>query len=392
MSSNNSNETDNVDADLNDPWARARKVLEEKKAIAARAKAVISGEALQAKKDAVEVVEAEATQGETPASDDSGEPGKPEKKVNRQTVSYLSRRFEEVGLNPNRRHGQNFLVDLNLIQMIAKSADLGKNDVVLEVGTGMGSLTGMLAAKAAHVVTVEIDGFLYQMAAEELESFDNIEMLKQDALKNKNQFDDRVIEAIKKALADSPYRKFKLAANLPYNIATPVIANLLRSEVIPATMSVTIQKELADRITAKPGSKDYGSLSVWVQSMADAELIRVMPPHVFWPRPKVDSAILKIVHRPDKSASIPDIDFFYAFVRAMFFHRRKYMRSVAVAAFKGQLSKPQIDEVLSEAGLREDSRTEQLAVAELQSLCELFRQKLIAITGEEKPRLANQGK
>lgn len=383
MSSNNSNETDT--AAENDPWARARKVLEEKKAIEARAKAVISGEALQAKKDAASA----PSDGE--ATDEATEEAGPEKKVNRQTVSYLSRRFEEVGLNPNRRHGQNFLVDLNLIQMIARSAELGKNDVVLEVGTGMGSLTGMLAEKAAHVITVEIDGYLYQMAAEELESFDNIEMLKQDALKNKNQFDDRVIAAIKKALADQPYRKFKLAANLPYNIATPVIANLLRSEVIPAMMSVTIQKELADRITARPGSKDYGALTVWVQSMADAELVRIMPPHVFWPRPKVDSAILKITHRPEKAAAIPDIDFFYAFVRAMFFHRRKFMRSVAVAAFKGQLSKPQIDEVLAAAELREDSRTEQLSVAELQSLCELFRQKLIEVTGEEKPRLANQG-
>ena len=409
MSSNNSNETDDSTPDgdpwerarenlnaskaakaANDPWERARKTLEEKKAVEARAKAVISGEALQAKKDAAD----DPTVGEdsNPAETEAGsEDAKPVKKVNRQTVSYLSRRFEEVGLNPNRRHGQNFLVDLNLIQMIAGAAELGKNDVVLEVGTGMGSLTGILAQKAAHVITVEIDGHLHQMAAEELESFDNVEMLKQDVLKNKNQLDERVIQAIKNALANQPYRKFKLAANLPYNIATPIIANLLRSEVIPAMMSVTIQKELADRITAKPGSKDYGSLSVWVQSMADAELVRIMPPHVFWPRPKVDSAILKITYRPEKASAIPDINFFYAFVRAMFFHRRKYMRSVAVAAFKGQLSKPQVDEVLTAAELREDSRTEQLTVAQLQSLSELFRQKLIEVTGEESPRLANQG-
>ena len=368
MSSSNSNETDSS-APSDDPWVRARKALEAKKAIAASIEA-----------------------GEEPDPALVAKDGKKDgKKVNRQTVSYLSRRFEEVGLNPNKRHGQNFLVDLNLIQMIARSAELCNNDVVLEVGTGMGSLTGMLAQKAGHVITVEIDGYLHQMASEELEVFNNIQMLKQDVLKNKNQFDDRVLEAVKVALAAKPGRVFKLAANLPYNIATPIIANLLRSDVIPALMSVTIQKELADRITAKPGSKDYGSLSVWVQSMADPELVRIMPPHVFWPRPKVDSAILKIVHRPEKAASIPDIDFFYAFVRAMFFHRRKYMRSVAVAAFKGQLSKPQVDEVLAAAGLKEDSRTEQLAVAELQTLAELFRQKLIEVTGDEKPRLANQG-
>ena len=407
MSSNNSNETDSPQQDVendpwakareniaskvdpeNDPWERARRALEEKKMIASRAKAVISGEA-RSDEDKAKDDEVEAAALSADASEDGAPSGK---KVNRQTVSYLSKRFEEVGLNPNKRHGQNFLVDLNLIQMIANSADLGKNDVVLEVGTGMGSLTGMLAQQASHVITVEIDKFLYQMASEELESFDNVEMLKQDVLKNKNRFDDRVFEAVRTALAKDPNRVFKLAANLPYNIATPIIANLLRSELIPALMSVTIQKELADRIIARPGSKDYGALSVWVQSMADPELVRIMPPHVFWPRPKVDSAILKIVYRPEKAAAIPDVDFFYAFVRAMFFHRRKFMRSVAVAAFKGQLSKPQVDEVLEAAKLKEDARTEQLGVQELQGLSELFRQKLIQVTGEAQPKLANQGK
>ncbi len=319
------------------------------------------------------------------------EPDEKPKRVNRQTVSYLSKRFEEVGLNPNKRHGQNFLVDLNLIQLIARSAEITSNDVVLEVGTGMGSLTAMLAEDAAAVVTVEIDEYLYQMAAEELENFDNINMLKQDALKNKNHFSPTVIEAIKAELAVSPDRVFKLAANLPYNVATPVIANLLRSEVVPAMMSVTIQKELADRLTAKPGSKDYGSLSIWVQSLCDVELIRVMGPHVFWPRPKVDSAIIQIKHRPEKAANVVDVDFFYAFVRAMFFHRRKFMRSVAISAFKDQLSKPQVDEVLQEMALGADARTEQLDIQRMQTLCELFRQKVIEVTGEERPKMANQG-
>jgi 16S rRNA (adenine1518-N6/adenine1519-N6)-dimethyltransferase len=412
MSNNNSNETESASTEA-DPWARAKQVAAEKKAAieaakaepspweksasksAAAASSASDSSADPVKQDGQDVGPAGAGSASTPAAKTSDKPdtnpdGSP-KKVNRQTVSYLSKRFEEVGLNPNKRHGQNFLVDLNLIQMIARSASIDSNDVVLEVGTGMGSLTGMLAKNAAQVITVEIDAYLYQMASEELEPFDNILMLQQDVLKNKNQFDDNVINAIKEAMAVDPNRTFKLAANLPYNIATPIIANLLRSEVIPAAMSVTIQKELADRITAKPGSKDYGALSVWVQSLCDPELVRVMPPHVFWPRPKVDSAILKIVHRPEKRAKIPDVDFFYAFVRAMFFHRRKFMRSVAVSAFKGQLSKPQVDEVLAAAGLRPDARTEQLTVKEMQNLCELFRQKLVVVLGEEKPRLANQG-
>ena len=127
---------------------------------------------------------------------------------------------------------------------------------------------------------------------------------------------------------------------------------------------------------AGPNSKDYGALSVWIQSLCDVELIRVMSPKVFWPRPKVESAILHIEHRPDKRAQIPDVEFFHQFVRSMFFHRRKFLRSVAVAAFKNQLSKPEVDEVLKEMGLGADARTEQLSVAQMQQMCELFRLRL----------------
>lgn len=311
-------------------------------------------------------------------------------KVNRQTVSYLSRRFEEVGLNPNKRHGQNFLIDLNLLHLLVRSADLNENDVVLEIGTGMGSLTGLFAEKAAAVVTVEIDQYLHQMASEELEPFDNIEMLKQDALKNKNQFAPEVIEAVQRHLAVDPDRVFKLAANLPYNVATPIISNLLRSEIVPATMTVTIQKELGDRLVAKPGSKDYSSLSIWVQSICDVEIVRIMSPKVFWPRPKVDSAIIHLVHRPERRAAIEDLNFFYAFVRAMFFHRRKFMRSVAVSAFKGQLEKSHVDEVLTALQHGPDRRSEQLDIPAMQELSEAFRQKVIEVTGESHPVLANQ--
>jgi 16S rRNA (adenine1518-N6/adenine1519-N6)-dimethyltransferase len=302
-------------------------------------------------------------------------------KQNRQTVSYLSQRFEEVGLNPNKRHGQNFLIDLNLINLLARSAKVNENDVVLEIGTGMGSLTGLLAEDAAAVVTVEIDEYLFQMAREELEPYDNIEMLKQDALKNKNTIHPYVLETVKKHLAAAPNRVFKVAANLPYNVATPIISNLLKSDLHPQTLTVTIQKELADRLMASPGSKDYGALSIWVQSLCDVELVRVMSPKVFWPRPKVDSAIIHIVHHQERRDQIPDLDFFLSFVRSMFFHRRKYMRSVAVAAFKGKLTKPDVDQVLSSEGFGPDARTEQLTIEQMQSLCEAFRAKVQATAG-----------
>jgi 16S rRNA (adenine1518-N6/adenine1519-N6)-dimethyltransferase len=294
----------------------------------------------------------------------------------RQTISYLKKRFDQVGMAPDSRHGQNFLVDLNLVRMIADSAQIQSNDVVLEIGTGMGSLTAMLAEKAAKVITVEIDEHLHQLAREELEAFDNIELLQLDALRNKNHFDDLVIDAVRNAVNSIPDARFKLAANLPYNIATPVISNLLLWEIQPASMTVTIQKELGDRIIAPPRTKDYGSLSIWIQCQCRASIVRVMPPSVFWPRPKVDSSIVHMVLDPDLRNRIPDLPFFHQFVRTMFFHRRKFLRSVAISGFKDQLSKSEVDEVLQEMQLGADARTEQLTVEELLRLGELFRNKL----------------
>ncbi len=295
-------------------------------------------------------------------------------KASRQTISYLTKRFEEVGLSPNKKHGQNFLIDLNIVELLARSAQITPEDVVLEVGTGTGGLTALLAPQAAHIVTVEIDQYLHQIAREELESFDNITMLKQDALKNKNKIAPNVIETIQYHLDKIPGSRFVVAANLPYNIATPLISNLMRTEVVPETMTVTIQKELADRIVAKPRTKDYSSLSVWMQSLCDIEIVRVLAPSVFWPRPKVDSAIIHIVHRPDKRDKITDIAFYHEFVRALFFHRRKFLRSVLISAFKNRLEKPHIDQVMQQMNMEPETRAEELAVETILEMAELFRQ------------------
>ena len=166
--------------------------------------------------------------------------------------------------------------------------------MVLEVGTGTGSLTALLAQRAAAVVTVEVDPQMFQLASEELHRFDNVVMLQVDALQNKNQLNPAVLEAVAPQLAAAPGRRFKLVANLPYNIATPILGNLLAEETPPQTMTATIQKELAERITARPGSKDYGALSIWIQSQCRVEILRVLPPEAFWPRPKVSSAFVQI--------------------------------------------------------------------------------------------------
>jgi 16S rRNA (adenine1518-N6/adenine1519-N6)-dimethyltransferase len=299
--------------------------------------------------------------------------------AHQQTRSFLMRRFEEAGISPRTRHGQNFLIDLNLLRLLHRSAAIGPQDVVLEVGTGTGALTALLAADAAHVVTVELDPQLFQLASEELAGAGNVTMLRMDALRNKNNLNPSVLDAVKEHLAASPGRQFKLAANLPYSVATPIISNALACEIPPRTMTVTIQKELADRILAAPATKDYGSLSVWVQSQCRATLMRVMPPDVFWPRPKVSSAIVQIELDDALRGAIPDLEFFHRFVREIFFHRRKFLRGVAVAAFKNELSKPDVDEVLESQQLGPTARTEELSVERILALCEAFRRKLAAV-------------
>ncbi len=294
----------------------------------------------------------------------------------RQTASFLMQRFREVGLEPDKRRGQNFLIDLNLLEILAKEAGISDQDVVLEVGTGLGSLTALMAEQAAAVVTVEIDKHLQQLASEVLDDFDNVTLLRHDALKNKNTLHPGVLETIQEKLADAPDRRFKLAANLPYCIATPIISNLLSTPVVPVSMTVTIQKELGERIIAKPRTKDYSALSIWIQAQCDASILRVLPPSVFWPRPKVDSVIVQIVPNAEKRARIPDLEFFHTFVRSMFFHRRKFLRSVVVAAMKGQLTKPQVDAVLEAQELGPTARAEELDVDRMLSLCEGIRQAL----------------
>jgi len=289
-----------------------------------------------------------------------------------QTLSFLMGRFREAGIRPYTRLGQNFLVDLNLLRLLLKTADLGPDDVVLEVGTGTGSLTHLLAEQVRAVVTVEVDPQLFQLASEELQGLSNVTRLQLDVLKGKNRLNPLVLDAVREQVAAAPGRSWKVVANLPYHIASPLLMNLLALDEPPRLMAVTVQKEVAERIVARPGVKSYGAMSIWIQSQCRVELVRIMSPTVFWPRPKVESAIVAIALDDARRGRIHDRAQFHQFVRALFTHRRKLLRSELAAAFKHRLSGPEREAIVARLGLGPEARAEQLDPDTILALAEAF--------------------
>lgn len=284
------------------------------------------------------------------------------KTADRQTRSYLMRLFKEHGFHPRTDLGQNFLIDLNLVEYVVEQAQLTEQDVVLEIGAGTGSMTTMMAPRAGAVVSVEVDTNMHMLAAKMVEPFDNVTLLKTDALKNKNNLHPEVLDAVTAALTIDPQRRLKLVANLPYNIATPVVSNLVATDMPWSRMVVTIQYELGLRMQSRPSSSQYGSLAVWLQSQCDVELLKKVAPTVFWPRPKVNSAIMLLTPNPQKRSQIADRPFFQDYVRRLFHQRRKMLRSVLVGMYRKQLGKPGVDEVLMQMELSESARAEELPV------------------------------
>jgi 16S rRNA (adenine1518-N6/adenine1519-N6)-dimethyltransferase len=286
----------------------------------------------------------------------------------RQTRSHLMELFARHGFHPRTDFGQNFLIDLNLVDLLAREGRLGPDDVVLEVGTGTGSLTAQLAAFAAEVITVEVDSRMVQLAHEVVDGLPNVTLLHQDALKNKNHLAPELLELIARRLEEDPRRRLKLVANLPYSIATPIVSNLVATEIDWERIVVTIQWELAERMTASPGTRDYGALSAWLQSQCHVKTLRRLPPTVFWPRPKVQSAIVRLVPDPVGRRRIIDRSFFLDFLRRGFHQRRKHFRGVLAGMYRKQITKPEIDSAMAETGIPEKTRAEQIDVAGLVEL------------------------
>jgi 16S rRNA (adenine1518-N6/adenine1519-N6)-dimethyltransferase len=283
--------------------------------------------------------------------------------------------FEERGIRIKKQWGQNFLIDQNLLQFIVKTAELSRNDVVLEIGAGTGALTRLLAQKAGHVFAVEVDRKLFEILEETLKDYNNVTLINRDILKSKHHIQPEIVEAISDhvSTADSSTADscVKVIANLPYYISTPVIIDLLQ-EVLPIkTMTLMLQRDTTDRIMAHPGTKDYGVLSIMTRLFAEVKVLKKLSPQVFWPAPLVDSAIVKMtVNRHTYVDTIRDYRSFQDVVRSIYSSRRKTLSNSLLSlcsshGIKKGETRQDLMTILERVGIRPDSRGEELEIEKL---------------------------
>ena len=254
-----------------------------------------------------------------------------------QTKRQIRDLLSSVGVSPNKRLGQHFLIDLNLMRLLVDSANIQKDDVVLEVGCGTGSMTEALTEQASRIIAVELDRNLSKIAEKQLAMSENVEIINTDILENKNTLNQTVTKALDLAGKKCPGRML-LVANLPYSAASPVIMNFITGPTTADGMYVTVQKEVADRMTAAPASSDYGILSIFLAATGDVKTIRTLKPAVFWPQPQVDSAMVCFIRNRAKSDRIENMELFSETVHLFMGHRRKTLLSCSKLA-RGRLAK-----------------------------------------------------
>lgn len=260
--------------------------------------------------------------------------------------------------------GQNFITDRNVIEKIIEGAQIGPDDMVIEIGPGIGVLTAAAAEQAARVVAIEIDSKLIPILSETLAGYDNIRIVNQDVLKTDI---NGIIDEERSAGAFTG--KVKILGNLPYYITTPIIMGILENGTEAESITIMMQKEVADRIKAAPGGKTYGALSVAVQYYCTAEQVAVVPKEVFIPRPKVDSSVLHLSIRSERAVELTDEKTFFACIKHGFGQRRKTLLN-SLTGVNG-LSKDEVRAVLQEAGIDPVRRAETLDIKEFAAIANI---------------------
>ncbi len=275
--------------------------------------------------------------------------------------------LERHGFTFKKSFGQNFLTDTNILQKIVDTAEIDKGVNVIEIGPGIGALTEFLADNAAEVMAFEIDDRLIPILADTLRDFDNVQVVNQDILRADLQTQ---IQAFK-----NPNLPIKVVANLPYYITTPILMHLIESKIPFAEFVVMMQKEVADRISAMPNTKAYGSLSIAVQYYMTAKVSFIVPRTVFIPAPNVDSAILKMVRRDQPVVSVQDEDFFFRVSKVAFVHRRKTLWNNLTSHFgKSEDTKAKLEKALEIAKIKPSIRGEALSIPDFASLADALKE------------------
>ena len=276
--------------------------------------------------------------------------------------------LERHGFTFKKSFGQNFLTDTNILQKIVDTAEIDKKVNVIEIGPGIGALTEFLAESAAEVMAFEIDDRLVPILADTLRDFDNVTVVNQDILK--------VDLAQYIAEFKNPDLPIKVVANLPYYITTPILMHLIESGIPFSEFVVMMQREVADRISAQPNTKAYGSLSIAVQYYMTAKVAFIVPRTVFVPAPNVDSAILKMVRRDQPAVEVQDEKFFFKVSKASFVHRRKTLWNNLTSHFgKSEETKAKLTAALEQAELSPSVRGEALTLEDFARLADALKEQ-----------------
>ncbi len=265
-----------------------------------------------------------------------------------------------------KKFGQNFLIDEHVLGKIIRSAEITENDFVVEIGPGIGTLTQYLAASAREVAAIEIDDALIPILEDTLSAYDNVTVIHEDVLK---------VDLCKLAEEKNAGKPIKVVANLPYYITTPIIMGLFENHVPVESITIMVQKEVADRMKTGPGSKDYGALSLAVQYYAKPELVANVPPNCFMPRPRVGSAVIRLTRHAEVPVQADDEKLMFAIIRASFNQRRKTLVNGLGNAPGLQIPKEETAAVLEEMGLPTTIRGEALTLEQFAELSNRIRQK-----------------